>query len=151
MTILQPRSLVLGLIPVAIYTDTTPHSVAAVIPKLKISFAQAFFAPEEIDRAGAIAVLLELQWASSEFSDCHYTFWCDKLAVVASPSKGTGTLWRHHDLRRSHLSTLHGMRGNTLEIHHIRSADNPADRPSRASPEKKYWSRRGFSATDGSI
>lgn len=45
MTILQPWSLMLGLIPVTIYTDATPHSVAAVITTLKMSFAQAFFAP----------------------------------------------------------------------------------------------------------
>lgn len=56
MTILQPRSLMLGLIRVTIYTDATPHSVAAVITTLKMSFTQAFFAPEEINRAGAIAV-----------------------------------------------------------------------------------------------
>lgn len=138
MTILQPRSLMLGLIPVTIYTDATPHSVATVISTLKMSFTQAFFAPEEINRAGAIAVLSGFQWASSEFSDCHFTLWWDNSAVVATLSKGTGTLWRHHDLRRLHLSTLHGMRGNTLEIRQIRSADYPADRPSRASAEKEY-------------
>lgn len=81
-----------GLVPVTIYTDSTPHSVAAVIPVLKISFAQAFFVPGEINRAEAIALLLGLQWTSSEFTDCHFTVWCDSAAVVATLSKGTGVL-----------------------------------------------------------
>lgn len=62
-----------GLIPVTIYTDSTPHSVAAVIPALKMSFAQAFFVPEETNRAEAIALLLGLQWTSTEFTDCHFS------------------------------------------------------------------------------
>lgn len=97
-----------------------------------MSYAQAFQAPEEINRAEAIALLLGLQWASSEFIDCHFTVHCDNSAVVATLSKGTGTLWRFHDLRRLHLSTLHGLRGNTFTIVQVSSAANLADRPSRA-------------------
>lgn len=132
LSILQPKSLLPGLIPVSLYTDATPHSVAAIIPSLKMSFAQAFQTPEEINQAEAIALLLGLQWASSEFIDCHFTIHCDNSAVVATLSKGTGTLWRFHDLRRLHLSTLHGLRGNTFTIVQVTSAANLADRPSRA-------------------
>lgn len=49
---------------ITMYTDATPHSVAAIIPTLKMSFAQAFQVPEEINRAEAIALLLGLQWAA---------------------------------------------------------------------------------------
>lgn len=114
------------------YTDATPHSVAAIIPTLKMSYAQAFHVPEEINRAEAMALLLGLQWASAEFTDCHFRIYCDNSAVVSTLTKGSGVLWRHHDLRRLHLSTLHGLRGNTFEILKISSARNLADRPSRA-------------------
>lgn len=132
LSILQPKSLLPDLIPVSLYTDATPHSVAATIPTLKMSFAQAFHTPEEINRAEAIALLLGLQWASSQFTDCHFTVYCDNSSVVATLSKGTGTLWRFHDLRRLHLSTLHGLRGNTFSIVQVASAANLVDRPSRA-------------------
>lgn len=131
LSILQPKSLLKGLIPVSLYTDATPHSVAAIIPTLNMSFAQAFETPEEINRAEAIAVLLGLQWASAEFTDCHFTLHCDNSAVVATLSKGSGTLWRFHDLRRLLLSTLHSLRGNTSIIK-VSSEANLADRPSRA-------------------
>lgn len=111
------------------YTDATPHSVAAIIPSLKKSFAQAFQVPEEINRPEAIALLLGLQWASAEFTDCNFTVNCDNSEVVATLSKGTGALWRFHDLRRLNLSTL---RGNTFSIVQVSSAANLADRPSRA-------------------
>lgn len=114
------------------YADATPHSVAAIIPTLKMSFAQAFQIPEEITRAEVMALLRGLQWASAEFFDCHFKIYCDNIYVVATLSKGTGTLWRHHDLRRLHLSTLHGLRGNTFEILQVASAQNIADGPSRA-------------------
>lgn len=130
MSILQPRSLLKGLLPVTMYTDATPHSVAAIIPTLKMSFAQAFQVPEEINRAEAF--ILGLQWASVEFTDCHFHIYCDNSSVVATLTKGTGSLRRHHDLRRLHLSTLHGLRGNTFEILQFSSAQNLADRPSRA-------------------
>lgn len=39
MPILQPKSLLPGLIPITMFTDATPHSVAAIIPTLKMSFA----------------------------------------------------------------------------------------------------------------
>lgn len=132
LNILQPKSLLPGLIPIVLYTDATPHSVAAIIPSLKMSFAQAFEVPEEINRAEAIALLLGLQWASPEFTDCHFTVYCDNAAVVATLSKGTGALWRFHDLRRLHLSTLHGLWGNTFTIAQVTSAENLADKPSRA-------------------
>lgn len=51
LSILQPKSLLPGLIPMSLYTDATPHSVAAIIPSLNLSFAQAFQTPEEINRA----------------------------------------------------------------------------------------------------
>lgn len=116
------------------FTDATPHSVATIIPSLKMLFAQPFQIPEEIEinRAEATALLLGLQWASAEFTDCHFTVHCDNSAVVATLSKGTGTLWRFHDLRRLHLSTLHGLRGNTFSIVQVSSAANLADRPSKA-------------------
>lgn len=60
LSILQPRSLLPGLMPVSPYTDATPHSVAAITPTLKMSFAQAFQTPEEINRAEDIALLLGL-------------------------------------------------------------------------------------------
>lgn len=104
MSILQPKSLLPGLIPVTMYTDATPHSVAAIIPKLKMSFAQAFQVPDEINRTEAIVLLMGLQWASSEFTDCYFNVYCDNSAVVATLSKGT--LWRLHDLKGLHLSTL---------------------------------------------
>lgn len=95
-----------GLIPVTLYTDATPHSVVAIIPTLRMSFVQAFYIPEEINRVEAIAVLrLGLQWAASEFQECHFSVWCDNAAVVATLTKGTGALWRHHDLRCLHLTT----------------------------------------------
>lgn len=122
----------LGLIPVILYTDATPHSVAAIIPSLNMSFAQAFRSPEEINRAEAMAVLLGLQWACAEFVDCHFTIKCDNSAVVATLVKGTGQLWRFHDLRRLLLSTLHGLRSNTFSIVKVASEHNLADRPSRA-------------------
>lgn len=110
-----------GQIPV------TPHSVVAVIPTLKMSFVQAFYMPEEINRAEAITVLrLGLQWAASEFQECHFSVWCDNAAEVATLTKGSGALWRHHDLRCLHLTTLHGLRNNTFEIQHISSANNLA-------------------------
>lgn len=114
------------------YTDATLHSVATIIPALKMSFAQAFQVPEEINRAEAIALHLGLQWASAEFTDCHFNIFCDNSAVVATLSKGTVTLWRFHDLRRLNLSTLHGLRGNTFKISQVSLAQNLADRPSRA-------------------
>lgn len=132
LSILQPKSLLPGLMPVSMYKDATPHSVAATIPSLKMSFAQAFQVPDEINRAEAIALLLGLQWASAEFTICHFTVHCDNSAVVATLSKGTGALWRFHDLRRLHLSTLHGLRGNTFSIVQVSSAANLAERPSRA-------------------
>lgn len=125
-------ALLPGLIPVALYTDATPHSVAAIIPTLNMSFAQSFDTPEEINRAEAIAALLGLQWASAEFTDCHFSLYCDNSAVVATLSKGSGALWRFHDLRRLLLSTLHGLRGNTFSIIKVTSESNLADRPSRA-------------------
>lgn len=63
-----------------------------------MSLAQAFQVPEEINRAEAITLLLGLQWASVEFTDCHFRIYCDISAVVATLSKGTGALWRFHDL-----------------------------------------------------
>lgn len=54
---LQLRSLMEGLIPLTIYTDATPHSVAALIPTLKLTFAQAFHVLDEINRDEAMAVL----------------------------------------------------------------------------------------------
>lgn len=116
----------------SLYTDATPHSVAAIIPSLNLSFAQAFQTPEEINRAEAKALLLRLQWACAEFVDCHFTIHCDNSTVVATLSKGTGVLWRFHDLRRLLLSTLHGLRGNTFTIVKVSSEANLADRPSRA-------------------
>lgn len=132
LSILQPKSLMPGLIPLTLYTDATPHSVAAIIPALNVSFAQAFHTPEEINRAEAMAVLLGLQWACAEFVDCHFTVKCDNSAVVATLAKGTGQLWRFHDLRRLLLSTLHGLRSNTFTIIKVASDANLADRPSRA-------------------
>lgn len=100
-----------------------------------MAFAQAFQVPEEINRAEAIVLLLgsrPTKWASAEFTDCHFTVHCDNSAVVATLSKGTGPLWRFHDLRHIHLSTLHGLRGNTFSIVQVSSAANLADRPIRA-------------------
>lgn len=125
MSILQPRSLLPGLIPVTMYTDATPHSVAAIIPTLKMSFAQAFQIPEEITRAEVMALLLGLQWASAEFFDCHFKIYCDNIYVVATLSKGTGTLWRHHDLRRLHLYTLHGLRGPSKYFKSLQPKTSP--------------------------
>lgn len=88
--------------------------------------------PRRFNRAEAIALLLGLQWASSEFVDCHFTIHCDNNAVVATLSKGTGVLWRFHDLRRLYLSTLHSLRGNTFTTVKVSSEANLADRPSRA-------------------
>lgn len=81
--------------------------------------------PDEINRAEVMALLLGLQWASAEFTDCHFYVYCDNSSVVSTLTKGTGTLWRHHDLRRLHLSTLHGLRGNTFEILQVSSAQDP--------------------------
>lgn len=103
-----------------------------IIPSLKLSFAQVFQVPEEINRSEAIALLLGLQRASAEFTDCHFTVYCDNSAVVVTLSKGMGALWRFHDLRKLHLTTLHGLRGNTFTIAQVSSAANLADKPSRA-------------------
>lgn len=82
-----------GQIQVTLYTDATPHSVVAVIPTLRMSFVQAFYIPEEINRAEAIAVLcLGLQWAASGFQECHFSVWFDNAAVVATLTIGTGAL-----------------------------------------------------------
>lgn len=121
-----------GLIPVTIYMDATPHSVAALIPTLKLSCSQAFHVSDEINRAEAIAVLLGLQWASADFLDCPCTVYCDDAAVVVTLTKGTGHLWRHHGLRRLYLTPLHGLRGNTFFIKHVQSSSILTDRLSRA-------------------
>lgn len=80
-----------------------------------MSFAQAFRTPEEINRGEAIALLLGLQWASQEFTDCHLTVHCDNYSVAATLSKGTGDA-------TTYLSTLHGLRGNTFDIVQVASA-----------------------------
>lgn len=57
---------------------------------------------------------------------------CDNAAVVATLTKGTDTLWRRHDLRRLHLSTVHGLRCNTYKIKQVTYVNNLADAPSHA-------------------
>lgn len=69
-------------------TQMQRHTRMALIPTLKLSFAQAVHVPDEINRAEAMA-----KWANAEFLDCHCTVYCDNAAIVATLTKGTGHLW----------------------------------------------------------
>lgn len=134
LSILQPRSLLPGLIPVTTYTDATPHSVAAIIPTLNTSFAQAFQIPEEINRAEAVALLLGLQWASVEFVAVILKY----IVTTVLSSQRCRKEQAHSGVTTTSAasiylpSTLHGLRGNTFEILQVASAQNLADGPSRA-------------------
>lgn len=131
LSVLQPRPLLNAPMTVNLFTDATPHSVAAIIPSLNLCYAQAFLTPEEINRAEAVAALRGLSWAASQLLDTHIVLFVDNASVFSTLRSGTGRLWRHHDLRRMYLSMLHNLRHNTFEVQPILSEDNPADRPSR--------------------
>lgn len=120
-----------GVVVVNLYTDATPHSIAAILPALGLAHAQAFLQLEEINRAEAIAALSGLTWACGENLDTHFVLWVDNASVFSTLRSGTGTLWRFHDLSRMYLSKLHRMRGNTFEVQPIAGVDNTADLPSR--------------------
>lgn len=111
LSVPQPKNLMDG-------PNATPHSVAAILP----SMAQAFHHGKEINRAEALAALLGVSWAAGdELLDSQITIWTDNAAVFNTLSRGTGHLWRFHDLRRLYLSVMHRLRGNTWEV---RSADS---------------------------
>lgn len=114
-------------VSVNLYLDATLNSVAAIVPSMRTSVAQAFVHIEEINRAEAIAAILGLMWAcGEEFLNTHEILWVDTLR------RGTGALWRFHDLRRLYLSMLHSLRGNTWEVRQNPGMNNLADRPSSA-------------------
>lgn len=54
LSVLQHMPLMDGPMAVNLFTDATPHSVAAILPSMGISMAQAFQHPEEINRAEAL-------------------------------------------------------------------------------------------------
>lgn len=59
---------------VNLFTDGTPHSVAAILPSMRLSMAQAFHHGEEINSAEAFTALLGFSWAASdELLDSHIT------------------------------------------------------------------------------
>lgn len=127
-----------GLIPVTLYTDATPHFVVAIIPTLRMSFVQAFYIPEEINRVEAIAVLrLGLQSFRNVISVFGATMqrWSLHSPKGQEHYGGTTTCGAYTVLLQAFgrfTLTLHGLRNNTFEIQHISSANNLADRPSRA-------------------
>lgn len=57
LSVLQPRSLIDGVMVVNLYTDAIPHSLAAIIPAQNLAHTQAFLRPEDINRAEAITAL----------------------------------------------------------------------------------------------
>lgn len=58
LSVLQPKGLRDWPVAVNLYTDATPHSVAAIVPSMRTSVAQAFIHREEINRAEALAAIL---------------------------------------------------------------------------------------------
>lgn len=64
MDITQPHRFDDAPIALNIFTDVTPHSVAAFCPALHDGFAQAFSCPTEINHAEMVAVILGLRWAT---------------------------------------------------------------------------------------
>lgn len=117
-------------VSVNLYLDATLNSVAAIVPSMRTSVAQAFVHIEEINRAEAIAAILGLTLAcGEEFLNTHEILWVDNAATLRW---GTGALWRFHDLRQLYLSMLHSLRGNTWKVRQNPGMNNLADCPSRA-------------------
>lgn len=116
---------------VNLFTDATPHSIAAIIPALDIAHARAFDAPEEINYAEMAAAIDGLVWAFAELGDTHNRLYTDNATVLHSLLSGKGYLFRRHLLRRLYLSMLHTLQDNTFSVHAVTGLDNPADKPSR--------------------
>lgn len=57
LSVLQPRSLIDGVMVVNLYTDATPQSIAPILPAQGLAHAQVFMRSEEINRAEAIAAI----------------------------------------------------------------------------------------------
>lgn len=112
MSVLREIPLMDTPMTINLFTDATPHSIAAIIPSLGMSFAQALKRPEDINRAEAIAALVGLNWACEELVDTHITLNVDNASVFSTLRSGTGRLWRFYDLRRLHLSVLHALGTN---------------------------------------
>lgn len=133
LPVLQPKELMDWPVSVNLYTDATSHSVAAIVSFMRTSVAQAFVNTEEINRVGVIAAIPGLTWAcGEEFLNTHVILYVDNTADFTTLRRGTGALWRFHDLRRLYLSMLHSLRCNTWEVRQVAGLENPADRPSRA-------------------
>lgn len=50
LSVLQLKRLMECSVPVNLYTDATPHSVAAMVPSMRTSVPQVFVNTEEINR-----------------------------------------------------------------------------------------------------
>lgn len=114
-----------------VYTDSTPHSVAAFCPALHDGFAQAFSTPAEINHAEMVAAILGLHWATLRFTDVHIKIHSDNSSVVGALRTGKGRVFRRFDVSHLFLSVLPLLRVNTWEVCFTSNSTNLADRPSR--------------------
>lgn len=63
LSVLQPKNLMDGPMAVNVFTNAAPHGVAAILPSMRLSMAQAFHHGKEINRAEALG-FTGRTWAS---------------------------------------------------------------------------------------
>lgn len=105
--------------------------MAAIIPALNISWAQAFSTPTEINEAETVAAITALIRASEELQDTHFILRVDNAAAYCALRSGRGRTMRKYYVRRLFLSMLHALHTNTYEVQDVAGSLNPADAPSR--------------------
>lgn len=106
LRVLEEKELCDPPLQLNLYTDATPHSIAAIITTMDISYAQE---PEEINRAEMIVAIRGLVWAAEQVRETNLILHVDNAAVFSNLRTGTGRTFRHHDVRRLYLSMLHSL------------------------------------------
>lgn len=131
LSILKERHLQDAPMTLELFSDATPNSVAAIIPALNISWAQAFESPTEINEAETVAGIMGLIWAAEELRDTHLILHTDNASAFCALRSGRGRTMRKYYIRRLFLSMLHSLGTNTYEVRDVQGSANPADAPSR--------------------